>query len=213
MNCTECKEHLVAYVEGLLDESQKQTVAEHLKNCPACQAEADELTGLQERLVRNGKAVAQSDLENDVMNHIVREQNVRLKTAAKASGSDSLAQAKQLLEKCEKIGEASIIVGQLSAVSVEQAREAIDMLKKKAKSAAIVLGFDDDGKVTLLAGITNDLIKKGISAGDIVKNIAPIVDGGGGGRPQMAQAGGKNPQKIGEALSKAAQIIKEKLDT
>ncbi|MEJ2704127.1 MAG: zf-HC2 domain-containing protein, partial [Sedimentisphaerales bacterium] len=85
MNCTECRELLIAYVEGLLDESQKQTVAEHLKSCPACQKEARELTGLQERLVQNGKAVAQSNLENNVMNQIVREQNVRLKAAAKAT--------------------------------------------------------------------------------------------------------------------------------
>jgi alanyl-tRNA synthetase len=134
-----------------------------------------------------------------------------LKTAAKASGSDIMAQAKQLLENCEKIGSSSIVIGRVSKTSTEQAREAIDMLKKKAKSAAIVLGFDDDGKATLLAGVTDDLVKKGLSAGDIVKEIAPIVDGGGGGRPQMAQAGGKSPEKISDALAKAAELIKEKL--
>ncbi len=134
----------------------------------------------------------------------------QLRSAA-ASGSDTMAEAKQLLEKCEKAGQTSLIIGRLSTTSVEQAREVIDMLKKKAKSAAIVLGIDDDGKAALLAGMTNDLIKKGVKAGDIVKQIAPIVDGGGGGRPQMAQAGGKNPKKIDDALKKAAEIIKEKL--
>jgi len=134
----------------------------------------------------------------------------QLRSAA-ASGSDTMAEAKQLLEKCEKVGQASLIVGRLSTTSVEQAREAIDMLKKKAKSAAIVLAFDDDGKATLLAGMTADLVKKGLKAGDIVKQIAPIVDGGGGGRPQMAQAGGKKPEKIDDALKKAAEIIKQKL--
>ena len=134
-----------------------------------------------------------------------------LKAAARQSGSDSMAEARQFLEKCEKIGEASVVIGQLSTTSVEQAREAVDMLKKKAKSAAIVLGFDEDSRVTLLAGVTDDLVAKGLKAGDIVREIAPIVDGGGGGRPQMAQAGGKNPKKIGEALKKAAELIKEKL--
>ncbi|MHC4174863.1 MAG: DHHA1 domain-containing protein, partial [Planctomycetota bacterium] len=134
----------------------------------------------------------------------------QLRSAA-ASGSDTMAEAKQLLKKCEKAGQTSLIIGRLSTTSVEQAREAIDMLKKKAKSAAIVLAFDDDGKAALLAGMTNDLIKKGVKAGDIVKQIAPIVDGGGGGQPQMAQAGGKNPEKIEDALKKAAEIIKEKL--
>jgi alanyl-tRNA synthetase len=122
-----------------------------------------------------------------------------------------MAEAKQLLENCEKIGQSSIIVGQVSKTSAEQAREAIDMLKKKAKSAAIVLGFDDDGKATLIAGVTDDLTKKGLKAGDIIKEIAPIVNGGGGGQPHLAQAGGKSPEKIGGALTKAAELIKQKL--
>jgi len=134
-----------------------------------------------------------------------------LKSASKAAGSNIMAEAKQLLEVSEKIGQTSIVIGRLSITSVEQARAAIDMLKKKAKSAAVVLGFDDNGKVTLLAGVTDDLVKKGLKAGEIVKQIAPIVDGGGGGRAQMAQAGGKNPKKINDALNKAAQLIKEKL--
>jgi alanyl-tRNA synthetase len=134
-----------------------------------------------------------------------------LKTASKTSGSGIMAEAKQLLENCEKIGQSSIIVGQVSKTSAEQAREAIDMLKKKAKSAAIVLGFDDDGKATLIAGVTDDLTKKGLKAGDIIKEIAPIVNGGGGGQPHLAQAGGKSPEKIGGALTKAAELIKQKL--
>ena len=134
-----------------------------------------------------------------------------LKSASRQAGSDTMAEAKQLLEKCEKIGEASVVVSRISKTSIEQAREAIDMLKKKAKSAAVVLAFEDDGKAVLLAGVTDDLIKKGLSAGDIIKQIAPVVDGGGGGRPQMAQAGGKNPAKIDEALAKAAELIRQKL--
>ncbi len=59
--------------------------------------------------------------------------------------------------------------------------------------------------------VTDDLVKKGLSAVDIVRAIAPIIDGGGGGRPQMAQAGGKNPKKINDALAKAAELIKSKL--
>jgi alanyl-tRNA synthetase len=135
-----------------------------------------------------------------------------LKAAARQSGSDALVEARKFLENCEKVGETSVVIGRLSTTSIDQAREAIDMLKKKAKSAAVVLAFEDDGKVTLLAGMTDDLVAKGLRAGDVVKEIAPIVDGGGGGRPQMAQAGGKNPQKIGEALAQADEIIRKKLN-
>jgi len=155
---------------------------------------AEELVDRVDRLIKENKKLAK-----------------KLKSGAGRAGSDAKDEAKKLLEKCEKIDGTSVIIGCLSTTSVEQAREAVDMLKKKAKSAAVVLGFDDDGKVTLLAGFTDDLVRKGLKAGVLVREIAPIVDGGGGGRPQMAQAGGKKPEKIKDALNKARELIKEKL--
>ena len=123
-----------------------------------------------------------------------------------------MQQAAKLLQDAEKINETTIITQKLPAVPVEQARQALDMIKKKAKSAAVVFAFaEEDNKVILIAAVTDDLIKKGLKAGDIVKQIAPIVDGGGGGRPQMAQAGGKTPGKIDDALKKANEIIKQKI--
>lgn len=85
MNCTECKEFLVEHIEGLLDASRQKAVAEHLDDCEACRAEGDTLRDLQDRLAKNGQAVAQSDLENDVMNRIVREKKTRLEAAEKAA--------------------------------------------------------------------------------------------------------------------------------
>lgn len=85
MNCAECKEQLVPYIEQLLDDAQAERIAQHLKACSSCQAELEGLQTLQGRLVKNGKAVAQGDLEEEVMNRIIREQNVRLKSAAQAS--------------------------------------------------------------------------------------------------------------------------------
>ncbi len=85
MNCTESKELLVAYVEGLLDETEKQQIAEHLKDCPACQAESAEVRALRDRLVKNGKVLSDSRLEDEVLNRIIREQNVKLKAGAEAS--------------------------------------------------------------------------------------------------------------------------------
>jgi hypothetical protein len=83
MNCAECKEILVAYVEGLLAEPQKQAVESHLKDCPPCRAELAELIALRNRLTANGKHLAQSDLENKVLNRIVREQNLKLRKVSK----------------------------------------------------------------------------------------------------------------------------------
>ncbi|MCD6393389.1 MAG: alanine--tRNA ligase [Planctomycetes bacterium] len=135
-----------------------------------------------------------------------------LKSAAKKGGTDIISESAQLLNNAEKIGETAIITGALSQCPIDQARQAIDSLKKKAKSAAIVLGIPQgEDKVMLLAAMTDDLIKKGLKAGDLIKQIAPIVQGRGGGKPQMAQAGGKNPAKLPQALEKATELIKTQL--
>lgn len=134
-----------------------------------------------------------------------------LKNASKSGGTDVIAEAKGLLEKSEKVDGSSIIAGALSSGTAKDGRAAVDMLKKKAGSAGILLGLADNGKVMLVCGVTDDLVEKGLKAGDIVKEIAPIVGGGGGGRPQMAQAGGKNPEKLNEAVTKAAELMKQKL--
>jgi alanyl-tRNA synthetase len=133
-----------------------------------------------------------------------------LKSPSRQAASDSLTEAKQLLEKCEKVGDVSIVVGKLSPATAEQARAAIDMLKKKAPSSVIVLGFAEGDKATLFAAVTDDLVSK-IGAADLLKQISPIIDGGGGGRPNMAQAGGKKPDKLDDALAKAVEVIKSKL--
>jgi alanyl-tRNA synthetase len=155
---------------------------------------SEELIDRVEKLIKDNKELAK-----------------KLKSASKQTGTDTMAEAKKLLEKSQKIGSTSIVISQIAPTPVEQARAAIDMIKKKAKSAAVVFAFADEDKVTLLSGVTDDLIKKGLKAGDIVKQIAPIVDGGGGGRPQMAQAGGKNPKKINDALAKAKELIEKNL--
>lgn len=83
MNCAESKELLVGYIEELLAESQKQALESHLKACPPCRAELTQLTGLRDRLTANGKALAQSDLENKVLDHILHQQSLKLRKANK----------------------------------------------------------------------------------------------------------------------------------
>ncbi|HUW19351.1 MAG TPA: zf-HC2 domain-containing protein [Sedimentisphaerales bacterium] len=76
MNCAECKELLVGYIEELLEDRQKQAIESHLEGCPPCRAELTQLTGLRERLTANGKALAQRNLENKVIDRILREQSL-----------------------------------------------------------------------------------------------------------------------------------------
>lgn len=109
MNCIECKELLVEYIEGFLDESQKQAVSEHLKNCLTCKNEFDELTNLHNRLVNNGNQVMKSNLENKVMDAIVCEQSVKLKASDKA-GSALKLRSKIMKSPIVKLAAAAIII-------------------------------------------------------------------------------------------------------
>ena len=83
-----------------------------------------------------------------------------------------------------------------------------DELKDKLGEGVVVIASAIDGKVNLLAMATDSAIAKGVHAGNLIKAIAPVVGGGGGGRPNMAQAGGKNPAGIDDALAKAVETVK-----
>jgi alanyl-tRNA synthetase len=96
-------------------------------------------------------------------------------------------------------------------VPIEQLKIGADLVKQKTPSAAVLLGMRSGDRATLLAAMSNDLIKKGLKAGDLVKAVAPLVEGGGGGPPTMAQAGGKNPAKLGEALEAGRKWLESKL--
>jgi alanyl-tRNA synthetase len=90
-------------------------------------------------------------------------------------------------------------------------RTMADELKNKLGSGVIILGAVNGEKVNLIAAVTKDLTSKGLHAGKLVKAAAEICGGGGGGRPDMAQAGGKNPDKLAEALTSAEEWVKSVL--
>jgi alanyl-tRNA synthetase len=85
-----------------------------------------------------------------------------------------------------------------------------DSLKAQIRSGVVVIGSSNEGKVQLVIAVTPDLVDR-IKAGQLVKELAPIVGGGGGGRPDFAEAGGKQPEKIDEMLAAAADVLKRTL--
>ncbi|MCC7207701.1 MAG: alanine--tRNA ligase [Anaerolineae bacterium] len=115
-----------------------------------------------------------------------------------------------LLNKVERLGDAAVLVAQVSPTAVETLREMTDWFRDKVKSGVVVLGMDNDAKPQLIAAVSDDLSKK-VHAGNLIKAIAPIVGGGGGGRPNMAQAGGKDASKLGAALAQARSLVYEAL--
>jgi alanyl-tRNA synthetase len=128
----------------------------------------------------------------------------KLSTAGAGGGkSDPVAAASKLLDAAPDLAGAKLIIGEIPGATDEQLRTAMDSLKKKAGSYGILLASSEDGKVTFVAAVSDDLIARGLKAGDWVREVAKVAGGGGGGRPQMAQAGGKDPAKLPQALDTA----------
>jgi alanyl-tRNA synthetase len=128
----------------------------------------------------------------------------RLKSMlASSQGGDLAAQAVE-------VNGAHVLAATIDGADAKVLRETLDKLKGRFKSAAIVLGSTDGGKVTLIAGVTSDLTGK-IKAGDLVNYVATQVGGKGGGRPDMAQAGGTNPSALPAALQSVRSWVAERL--
>ena len=110
-------------------------------------------------------------------------------------------QAGDIFKDVKDINGVRYIAAQVNVKDMNQLRQLADQWKQKELSDVLVLATAQDEKVSLLAAMTKDMNGKGLKAGDLIKAIAPKVGGGGGGRPDMAQAGGKNPEGIADALA------------
>jgi len=110
-----------------------------------------------------------------------------------------------------EVGTYKVLPVSVSGIDMNALRNLGDDLKAKIGSGVVVLASDMDGKVNLIVMATDDAVSEGAHAGNIVKKIAPMVGGGGGGRPNMAQAGGKNPAGISEALNSGVEEAKTML--
>ena len=114
----------------------------------------------------------------------------------------------ELLAQQQTVGGNKTLIAQIDGVDGKQLREIADQLKDKLGSGIVVLASASDGNASLVASVSKDLTKK-FHAGNIIKELAGMVGGGGGGRPDFAQAGGKEPEKIAAALKRAEEIVKQ----
>jgi len=121
-------------------------------------------------------------------------------------------EVESLLNNIEEVGDVKVLAEQANARDMDSLRAMVDLLRDKMGSGVIVLGTrSDNKKVNLVAGVSKDLTSRGLHAGKIIKEVASMVGGGGGGRPDMAQAGGKDPSRLQEALDKVSSIVKQQL--
>jgi len=123
--------------------------------------------------------------------------------------TSALSEIESLLKKVEEINGINVVFSPVQATSIDELRTFGDSLRKQLKSGVGVFGTVMDNKVNFLCVVTDDLIRnKSLKAGDIVKEVAKIVDGSGGGKPHLALAGGKNISKLSEALSHVPEIVR-----
>lgn len=124
----------------------------------------------------------------------------------------ALAKSDQLLTQAESVGDFQILVSQVEDMDAKALQTAAERLQQKLGQAAVVLGsIPTEGKVSLVAAFSPEVIENGLQAGKFIGNIAKICGGGGGGRPNLAQAGGKDGSKLPEALEAAQQQLQEQL--
>ncbi|AXX73789.1 alanine--tRNA ligase [Limosilactobacillus reuteri] len=138
-------------------------------------------------------------LQNELKEAQKQNESLQAKIAAQ--------QANNVFENIQATKNGSLIAAEVQVAGMGQLRQLADTWRSKALSDVLVLATASDGKANLLVAVSDDKTKEGLKAGDLIKAIAPAINGGGGGRPNLAQAGGKNPAGIKEALSQAKDYL------
>ncbi len=149
--------------------------------------------------------VAESDLISRLKKLV--EENESVKSELDSYKNKMLSErAGDLMENIKEVNGTKVLTAEVSGADATQLRRVWDDVRSKLDSGVAVLGSRDNGKVFILVGVTKDLTNK-YHSGNMVKELAPIIGGKGGGKPDLAQAGGDRPEKLSEALSKAYDII------
>ena len=138
----------------------------------------------------------------------IKALNSELESLKSKMAKDSLG---DVMNQVKEIGGVKVLAAKLQGVDPNGMRELGDQLKEKLGEGVVVLVSDNGGKVNLIAMATDGAMKKGAHAGNLIKAVASVVGGGGGGRPNMAQAGGKDAAKIDDAVAKAYEVAEEQI--
>ncbi len=135
-----------------------------------------------------------------------------LKESGSRVGAPGQFDVEELAARAEEIDGARVLSAAVEVADAKALLEVMDRLKGRLRDAAILLGTAADGRVYLVASVAPALVARGVKAGAVVKSAAEVVGGGGGGRDTMAQAGGRDPEKLGEAIAAARATIESALN-
>jgi alanyl-tRNA synthetase len=144
----------------------------------------------------------------DKVKKLLERQKELEREIEKLRGQFEKDQIPELLAKQSSVNGTKFLISQVDGVDAKQLRDIADQLKEKIGSGVVVLASAGEANVNLVASVSKELTQR-YHAGNIIKELAGIVGGGGGGRPEFAQAGGKEPAKIAAALKRAEELIRE----
>lgn len=200
---------------GLLKITSEAGIASGVRRIEAVTGEValDEIEATQHRLQTVATSLkAKPDNVEEKTEQLVqrtrqleKELNSLKSKLASSAGSD-------LASSAQSIGGINVLAAQLEGADSKSLRDTVDQLKNKLAPATIILSAIDGDKITLIAGVTKDITDK-VRAGDLVAHVAAQVGGKGGGRPDMAQGGGNQPDKLADALNSVNDWISSKLDS
>ena len=206
-------EHLTGQIRDLKKHLSNGNTNAELESCDLSDSDS-ELSYVEKRTeIRSASRmlnVASADLLDRVESLLAEKDKLQMQLEQLKEAGD--VSSESLLEKAVEINGTSVVIAEANGANPGLMRQLIDQIRKQVEpSAVLLLASQGDDKVVLVAGVSRELVKKGANAGNWVREVAPVVGGGGGGKPDMAQAGGKDPAQIPAAIEKAIAVISEML--
>ncbi len=156
------------------------------------------------------KLNTEADNISDRIGQLLKENKELEKEIDSLQDRLAVKKAEELISKKDEVAGIPVIISNVKGASQETIRALSDELMEKIESGIIILASSSEEKIYLVNRVSSDLIEKGFDAGDMIGEIAAEVGGGGGGRPDMAQAGGSQPEKLDKAFKKAKELIKSR---
>jgi alanyl-tRNA synthetase len=142
---------------------------------------------------------------------ILEELQAAQKELARLQRDKAQQEFESMLSTVQQVREVSVLAGQVKAVNIDAMREMADWFRARVGSGVIVLGAILDNRPQIVAAVTEDLVERGLHAGKLAGAVAKAVGGGGGGKPTMAQAGGRDATKLPEALASVPALVEQML--
>ena len=208
-----------AAIKGLMQhvrELKKQLASGQVSESQVVDSPASEETDAQDYPSVRARLRESARLLNAPLFEVVprvsglKDEVSQLESEVSALAQAESVTAESLLNAAENVAGVTVVLSQIPVGNANLMRQLIDQIRQQTEDSVVLLAGADGDRCLLICGVSKGAVSK-IKAGDIVKSVAPVVGGGGGGRPDMAQAGGKEPAKIPEALAAAQEYVSSKL--